>query len=159
MIKQKLFAGLALCSLALGAHAASPDDTQVSVVLKDWSAKNYNIRDLKKIVFHGSEMGIVDLNGREGKVAYSNLQKIMFIVESSGVDDVTAKHLTMVYRDGTIYVDGWTEGLSNAAIYDVSGRMHGLIKAWNGAPIDVSHLSKGIYILRINGHSMKFIVQ
>lgn len=159
MIKQKLFAGLALCTLALGAHAASSDNSQMTVVFKNWSAKNYSIRDLKKIVFHGSELGIVDLNGKEGKVAYSNLHKIMFVAESSGVEDVTTKRLSMVYRDGSIYVDGWNEGLANAAIYDVSGHMHGLIKAWNGAPIEVNHLAQGIYILRINGHSMKFIVQ
>lgn len=159
MIKQKLFAGLALCSLALGAHAASPDDTQVRVVSKDWSTKNYNIRDLNKIVFHDSELSIIFRNNQQSKAAYSDLQKLMFVVQPSGVEDVTTKRLSMVYRDGSIYVDGWNEGLANAAIYDVSGRMHGLIKAWNGAPIEVNHLAQGIYILRINGHSMKFIVQ
>ena len=40
MIKQKLFAGLALCTLALGAHAASSDNSQMTVVFKNWSAKN-----------------------------------------------------------------------------------------------------------------------
>lgn len=159
MIKQKLFAGLALCTLALGAHAASSDNSQMTVVFKNWSAKNYSIRDLKKIVFHGSELGIVDLNGKEGKVAYSNLHKIMFVAESSGVEDVTTKRLSMVYRDGSIYVDGWTEGVANVALYDVMGRMHGMIKAWNGEPIDVSHLSQGVYILKIKGYSMKFIVK
>lgn len=159
MIKQKLFAGLALCTLALGAHAASSDNSQMTVVFKNWSAKNYSIRDLKKIVFHGSELGIVDLNGKEGKVAYSNLHKIMFVAESSGVEDVTTKRLSMVYRDGSIYVDGWTEGVADVALYDVMGRMHGMIKAWNGEPIDVSHLSQGVYILKIKGYSMKFIVK
>lgn len=159
MIKQKLFAGLALCTLALGAHAASSDNSQMTVVFKNWSAKNYSIRDLKKIVFHGSELGIVDLNGKEGKVAYSNLHKIMFVAESSGVEDVTTKRLSMEYRDGSIYVDGWTEGVANVALYDVMGRMHGMIKAWNGEPIDVCHLSQGVYILKIKGYSMKFIVK
>lgn len=41
MKRKNLFAGLALCSLALGAHAISPDDAQVCVVMKDWSTKNY----------------------------------------------------------------------------------------------------------------------
>ena len=58
-----------------------------------------------------------------------------------------------------LYVDGWTEGVANVALYDVMGRMHGMIKAWNGEPIDVNHLSQGVYILKIKGYSMKFIVK
>lgn len=159
MIKQKLFAGLALCALALGAHAASPDDTQVRVVSKDWSTKNYNIRDLNKIVFQDSELSIIFRNNQQSKAAYSDLQKLMFVVQPSGVEDVTTKRLSMKYMGGAIYVDGWTEGVANVALYDVMGRMYGMIKAWNGEPIDVSHLSQGVYILKIKGYSMKFIVK
>lgn len=159
MIKQKLFAGLALCALALGAHAASPDDTQVRVVSKDWSTKNYNIRDLNKIVFQDSELSIIFRNNQQSKAAYSDLQKLMFVVQPSGVEDVTTKRLSMKYMGGAIYVDGWTEGVANVALYDVMGRMHGMIKAWNSEPIDVSHLSQGVYILKIKGYSMKFIVK
>lgn len=159
MIKQKLFAGLALCALALGAHAASPDDTQVRVVSKDWSTKNYNIRDLNKIVFHDSELSIIFRNNQQSKAAYSDLKKLMFVVQPSGVEDVTTKRLSMKYMGGAIYVDGWTEGVANVALYDVMGRMHGMIKAWNGEPIDVCHLSQGVYILKIKGYSMKFIVK
>lgn len=159
MIKQKLFAGLALCTLALGAHAASSDDTQVRVVSKDWSTKNYNIRDLNKIVFQDSELSIIFRNNQQSKAAYSDLQKLMFVVQPSGVEDVTTKRLSMKYMGGAIYVDGWTEGVANVALYDVMGRMYGMIKAWNGEPIDVSHLSQGVYILKIKGYSMKFIVK
>ena len=61
-----------MCSLALGAHAISPDDAQVCVVMKDWSTKNYKISDLKRIVFHESELGIIDRSDNETKSAYSD---------------------------------------------------------------------------------------
>ena len=66
MKRKNLFAGLALCSLALGAHAISPDDAQVCVVMKDWSTKNYKISDLKRIVFHESELGIINRSDQVG---------------------------------------------------------------------------------------------
>lgn len=159
MNRQKLFAGLALCSLALGAQATSPDDAQVCVVMKDSSTKSYKISDLKKIVFHDSELGIIDRNDQETKSAYSDLNKLWFIADPTGVESATADRLTVAYRDGAIYVDGWTEGKSDVAFYDVSGNMHGRITAWNGGQINVSHLSKGMYILKIKSYSMKFIVK
>lgn len=159
MNRQKLFAGLALCSLVLGAHAASPDDAQVCVVMKDWSTKSYKLSDLKKIVFHESELGIIDRNDQETKSAYSDLNKLWFIADPTGVESATAKRLSVAYRDGSIYVDGWTEGKADVALYDVSGNMHGRISAWNGGEINVSHLAKGMYILKIKGYSMKFIVK
>ena len=79
MKRKNLFAGLALCSLALGAHAISPDDAQVCVVMKDWSTKNYKISDLKRIVFHESELGIIDRSDNETKSAYSDVRKLWFI--------------------------------------------------------------------------------
>ena len=139
MIKQNLLAGLALCTMTLGAHAASPDDSQVWVVSKDWSTKSYNISNLKK--------------------SYSNLFKLMFNGDPTGVENVTTERLSVVYRDGVINVNGWTEGCADVAFYDISGNMHGSIKAWNGGQINVSHLSKGMYIMKIKGYSMKFIVK
>ena len=159
MIKQKLFAGLALCTLALGAHAASSDNSQMTVVFKNWSAKNYSIRDLKKIVFHESELSLIDRNDNKSKESYSNLFKLMFNGDPTGVENVTTERLSVVYRDGVINVNGWTEGCADVAFYDISGNMHGSIKAWNGGLINVSHLSKGMYIMKIKGYSMKFIVK
>lgn len=153
------FAGLALCSLALGAHAISPDDAQVCVVMKDWSTKNYKISDLKRIVFHESELGIIDRSDNETKSAYSDVRKLWFIADPTEVKSATAKHLTVAYRDGVIYVDGWTEGKTDVIFYDLSGNMHGRISAWNGGQINVSHLPKGMYILKIKGFSMKIIVK
>ena len=46
--------------MTVGAHAASPDDSQVWVVSKDWSTQSYNISNLKKIVFHESELSLID---------------------------------------------------------------------------------------------------
>ncbi len=159
MIKQNLLAGLALCTMTLGAHAASPDDSQVWVVSKDWSTKSYNISNLKKIVFHESELSLIDRNDNKSKESYSNLFKLMFNGDPTGVENVTTERLSVVYRDGVINVNGWTEGCADVAFYDISGNMHGSIKAWNGGQINVSHLSKGMYIMKIKGYSMKFIVK
>ena len=87
------------------------------------------------------------------------MRKFWFIADPTGVKSATAKHLTVAYRDGVIYVDGWTEGKTDVIFYDLSGNMHGRISAWNGEQINVSHLPKGMYILKIKGYSMKFIVK
>ena len=117
------------------------------------------LQDLKRIVFHESELGIIDRSDNETKSAYSDVRKLWFIADPTGVKSATAKHLTVAYRDGVIYVDGWTEGKTDVIFYDLSGNMHGRISAWNGGQINVSHLPKGMYILKIKGYSMKFIVK
>lgn len=155
----KLFAGLAVCSFSLAAHAASPDDTQMCVVSKDGNTKTFNLRDLKKIVFHESELSIVDCNDKENKAEYSKLRKLWFLLKPTDVSSVTTKRLFVSYRDEAIYVDGWTEGNADVAIYDVGGSLCTTLKAWNGGKINVSHLPKGMYILKIKSYSMKFIVK
>lgn len=158
-MKQVFFAGLALCAMALGAQAASPDDSHMWVVSKDWSTKSYNISDLKKIVFHETELSIIDRNDNESKAAYSDLYKLVFNDDPTGVESIRTDDFSWSYRDGAIHVNGWTEGNADVTFYDISGNKHGTIRAWNGGQINVSHLPKGIYIMRINGYSIKFIVK
>ena len=92
--------------MTVGAHAASPDDSQVWVVSKDLSTKSYNISNLKKIVFHESELSLIDRNDNESKESYSNLFKLMFNGDPTGVENVTTERLSVVYRDGVINVNG-----------------------------------------------------
>ena len=159
MNRVKLFTGLAVCAFSLAAHATSPDDTKMSVVSADGNAKEYKLSDLKKIVFHESELGIVDRNGQESKSAYSDIHKLCFILDPSDISDVTAKRLSVGYSDGTLYVDGWTEGNADVAFYDMSGKLYSMLKAWNGEMINISHLPKGMYILKIKSYSIKFIIK
>ena len=92
--------------MTLGAHAASPDDSQVWVVSKDWSTKSYNISNLKKIVFHESELSLIDRNDNESKESYSNLFKLMFNGDPTGVQNVTTERLSVVYRELLMLTDG-----------------------------------------------------
>ncbi|MBO5747570.1 MAG: T9SS type A sorting domain-containing protein, partial [Muribaculaceae bacterium] len=43
------------------------------------------------------------------------------------------------------------------SIYSLDGEEMMRIDNWQGEPIDASQLSAGIYILRINTHTIKFI--
>ena len=62
----------------------------------------------------------------------------------------------MVYDGNTISVAGLAKA-ENAAIYSIGGEKVVDLKSWNGNPVNVGSLTNGVYILKVNNKSFKFI--
>ena len=56
----------------------------------------------------------------------------------------------------TISVAGLAKA-ENAAIYSIGGEKVVNLMSWNGSPVNVGSLSNGVYILKVNNKSFKFI--
>lgn len=66
-----------------------------------------------------------------------------------GVDDLYKSNFT-VYRDGGTYVINSTKKLGKVEVYDASGRMmRSFISTETGMRIDMSDVSNGVYILKV----------
>jgi hypothetical protein len=59
-------------------------------------------------------------------------------------------------RNNMLSVSG-INGTANAAIFSVNGQQMTSLRAWNGAPVSIANLPKGVYILNIKNQSFKFI--
>ena len=50
-----------------------------------------------------------------------------------------------------------SSGPANAAIYNIQGQRAMSLKAWDGTPVSTDALSSGVYILKVNNKSIKFV--
>ena len=71
------------------------------------------------------------------------------------VTDKAAK-LQVGFDGNTISVAGRAKA-ENDAIYSIGGEKVVNLKSWNGSPVNVGSLSNGMYILKVNNKSFKFI--
>lgn len=155
----RLFMGLALCFFSITAHANTPDDTKLYVVTKAGGEKSFNLSNVKKIVFQPNAFTVVQNMGSECEMAYADVVKFCFAPQSTGITNVATTKLAARYNNGTLFIDGWNEGSTNVALYDVSGCLRSEVKAWNGGAISVGQLPKGLYLMRVKNYSIKIMVK
>lgn len=61
----------------------------------------------------------------------------------------------LYYRDG--YVGAFSPATkASAAIYDINGSLMLSLSEWNGDPISVTTLGRGVYIFEVNDKTIKF---
>lgn len=155
----RLFMGLALCFFSITAQANTPDDTKLYVVTKAGGEKAFNLSNVKKIVFQPNAFTVVQKMGGEYQSAYTDVVKFCFAPQATGITNVATTKLAARYNNGTLYIDGWNEGSTNVALYDVSGCLRSEVKAWNGGAISVGQLPKGLYLMRVKNYSIKIMVK
>ena len=67
-----------------------------------------------------------------------------------------AEGLQVMYQGGFVSATGLTSP-AHAAIYNISGQRAMSLKAWDGTPVSTDALSSGVYILKVNNKSIKFV--
>ncbi len=87
-----------------------------------------------------------------------DVQSIKFINENLGVEDTFAdvnNSLGLYYANDALAAKNAVEGC-NATVYDLTGRTLLNVPSWDGSALDVSSLSKGVYIFKVNNETLKF---
>ncbi|MBR5787850.1 MAG: T9SS type A sorting domain-containing protein [Muribaculaceae bacterium] len=103
--------------------------------LTDVASAHYAYGEVEKITF--SDISSIQKIGNE--------DNIRLLISPNPVDDI-------------IRIVGYnTTEPAQLSIYSLDGEEMMRIDNWQGEPIDASQLSAGIYILRINTHTIKFI--
>ncbi len=69
---------------------------------------------------------------------------------ASAIDEVEGNDVALYYANGEVYTNAEGEIL----VYDLSGK---LVKRGECAPVSVADLANGVYIVRVNGQSLKFV--
>ena len=120
---------------------------------------SFSLSDISKLSFADGKM-VVTLSDETTKEVALNTNLVLKFedVTTSIIAGVTdnASKLQVVFDGNTISVAGLAKA-ENAAIYSIGGEKVVNLKSWNGSPVNVGSLTNGVYILKVNNKSFKFI--
>lgn len=162
--KSILLSSCLVAALCSGKASAQNEGTvKMIVTMSDSSSpKSFNLDDVRKLTF-GDEGVEIWKNGQAatetflyGKVRNFRFEGIVDGIETV-VSDYAGRGLIPVCNDATLRILGWNGEPTTLRIFNLVGIEMLAVSRWNGENVDVSTLSKGTYILKVNNQSVKFI--
>ena len=153
-----------LLTLALAGTATSAS-AQASLVLnpKQGSSekKEFLLDGIRTLTFGDDGLTVNLTDGQAYAAAYDDLSTLTFSgMEGTGIETVTVDEgqgAELFLSDGRLGVNNLpAHGVNNAAVFDATGRMVLSRPDWNGEPIAVHQLPKGVYIFKVNNQTIKF---
>lgn len=152
-----------LLTLALAGTATSAS-AQASLVLnpKQGSSekKEFLLDGIRTLTFGDDGLTVNLKDGQTYAAAFDNLATLTFRDESTAIETVTAEYaanLDLFLTDGRLGVNNLPANVATeAALYDAAGRVVLMRRQWNGEPIAIGHLPKGVYIFKVNNQTFKF---
>lgn len=153
-----------LLTLALAGTATSAS-AQASLVLnpKQGSSekKEFLLDGIRTLTFGDDGLTVNLTDGQAYAAAYDDLSTLTFSgMEGTAIETVTAEYaanLDLFLTDGRLGVKNLPANVATeAALYDAAGRAVLMRRQWNGEPIAIGHLPKGVYIFKVNNQTFKF---
>lgn len=152
-------------ALLLATSAAANTDKVIKIYATDTNKAptEFSLSDVRKITF-ASDGFDVTLNGEEASITsfkFDAVNKLTF-ADATSVENILndAKHVRVAPNPVRDYLHITGSDLligKELSIYSVAGQNILNLSNWDGKDIDVSHLSKGIYIVNINSTTLKFV--
>lgn len=154
MEKRKLL--MAIC-LAACTGCFAQDDITVNL---SSGKKVYKLDDLKSMTFEGNNLKVNKKTDDADTYSFSEIVSISFDT-TTGVEGlkVAGGKLTVSVKPGSdrIEIGGYDSNENyTVAIYSLSGEKVYGINNWRGETVDVSSLSNGVYVFKINNTAIKF---
>ena len=90
---------------------------------------------------------------------YGEIRRIIFKDDITGINaQVVATNDMQLYKEGmTIGVRNFDQGTAyRAMVVDLSGRTLMNLHNWDGQPISIASLNKGVYVFIVNNNAIKF---
>lgn len=155
---------LGALTLALAAGSVSADEQHLRLKGKDGSEiKSVPFSRLERVTFADQDLVIHKKGGEQVKVPFASLLKMVFSTDAEdlAVDPVMVEALRLAISPQSVSVLGLpAEGLYALEIYALSGKMVYQSATYRAeTPIFTGHLPAGMYLIRINHHTLKFIKQ
>ncbi len=91
---------------------------------------------------------------------YSKVQTIAFNTNVVGIGRVESGSALSLRRNPVetqLEIDGHDGAEVSLRVTSLAGQLAVSLDAWKGEPVDVTHLTPGVYILNINNQTLKFI--
>ncbi|MDE7496503.1 MAG: T9SS type A sorting domain-containing protein [Muribaculaceae bacterium] len=155
----------ALAWMAIVAAASASANTTMTVTYFDDSreATVVNLLDGSRLVFGGEPaFDFSNCGSAPGRINVADVKRITFEGKWTGVEGVSKEATSLRLRSNPVEAILSVEGYDGSkpavvSIYSIAGREALHVENWKGEDINVSHLPTGVYILRINNSTLKFI--
>lgn len=124
--------------------------------------QSVNIAEVKRIAFDTESFSVIDKALQPtATFAYADVKKISFNLDSS-VKTLTQGDSKVKVTPNPVHdylcVSGATDSYGkDLNVYAMTGNLVVSVPAWNGEPVNVADLPQGIYFVRINSITIKFI--
>ena len=159
-LNKKIILGI-VCLSCLGLKDASAGVMQIHFT-EDKPMIETDLSAIDKITFTDTSFSILSTDNATTDYSYGEVEKITFSdfksIHKIGNEDNIRLLISPNPVDDIIRIVGYNNSEpAQLSIYSLDGEEMMRIDNWQGEPIDASQLSAGIYILRINTHTIKFI--
>ena len=159
MKKQILFVGALLCGSLL-LHAT--DVQSLVVEAKGGTESAYALSGVQRITFSGSNLLVTKKDGTQSSFTTANVQKLLFGLRTvTAIPEATSASSNLaVYPNPTadvLFIKG-AVATSQARVYNLTGIAQSVPSTHlaDGLQLNVSALPQGVYLIQLDGETIKF---
>lgn len=159
-MRHYLFYILAVTAFFLGITHANAQGTNVTLIVTtiDGAEQTYQLTEAGQLYFEDGEALVID-DGTDLTIRYE-LADIRKIVCSEVTGTSESHHSKLLILPSPTHDHFMVKNLyapCQARIFSLDGRLVKAFEAQDGQTIDISELSEGMYLLHINGETLKLM--
>ena len=140
-------------------HAAAQTKMIVTPT-QEGTATEYALKDVRTLTFGFDNFIVTDWSANTNSFLFDNVRSIKFKDVTTSIENVTTPEakLRIACNDNLVCVYGWPQDqVARMSIYNTSGQQVVFLPQWSGASIDMSASPAGIYLIKINNKTYKFL--
>lgn len=139
-------------------------DELISIYLSnsEYSPVRIDVANISTIKFKSTKIVVNKIDNTSSDFYFSDIKKITFNEEGTSIetyDASTASIFPNPVKDNLIIQNAESIYGSDVYIYSMTGVLVNKLSQWNGEAIDTSNLSSGVYFIKTNSTTLKFIKQ
>ncbi len=117
------------------------------------------LSDISKVNFSDGSVVFNAMSGVKTYIPLTNSLVLKFVEDSTtGISQVggTSGDIKVGYDGYSLSASG-LKTATNASVYTIGGQKALSLNAWTGDPVSTASLANGVYILKVNNKSIKFV--
>lgn len=139
-------------------------DELISIYLSnsEYSPVRIDVANISTIKFKSTKIVVNKIDNTSSDFYFSDIKKITFNEEGTSIETYDASTVSIFpnpVKDNLIIQNAESIYGSDIYIYSMTGVLVNKLSQWNGEVIDATHLSSGVYFIKTNSTTLKFIKQ
>ena len=150
---------LTLLLVGISFHAnAQGTNVNLIVTTTDGSEQTFQLDEASQLYFQNGEILIID-DGTDNTVTFelANIRKLVCSEVTGTAEDYESQLQILPNPTRNSFIIRNLTETTPARIYSLDGRMVKDFQASEGSMVDMSELSQGMYLLHINGQTIKLM--
>ena len=142
---------LTLMLFLLVTSLSSMAQTNMVVHQTDGSSKQFDISSIRKLLVSPQTFSVYAQD--ESQIAMAQIRSVKFSQVSTDISNLAGSGVALQRKGNILTLEGLKAG-DRVQLYSVNGQVTG---NFDGKSLNLSNLSRGVYILKINNKTIKFV--